>query len=290
MKKSIALITDSASDLPPELADELGIRVVPGSFAFADERAADEPSAAPLVYARMRESGHAPRTFGPTEAAWATAFREGLEEARSVACLVTPFDIASSFTTASAAMLAIQYEEPESHIKIVNPGVGSVGLASLLGSLAYTCEDRCEMDELLETIESLEPACNSLFVPATLEWLHRSGRLALVEERLGDLEGAYPVLRVGTRLTGVGRAASHEECLELAVGMVAGRTDSGAPLTITIAHADSGDTAQRAAKMVCAAYPDSVIGVTNLTATIGAQLGPGAIGIGAAPRGAAKEN
>lgn len=284
MKRPIALITDSASNLPAAVAQELGIRVVAGSFAFADERLGDEPQAMAGMYRRMSASSQAPRTFGPTEAAWTRAFRDGLNEADAVVCLVTPFDVSSSFTTASAAMLAIQFDQTEARIKIVNPGVGSAGLASLLVALANVVAARSDLDDFLETLESIEPACDSLFVPADMDWLRRSGRLALIEERLGELDDAYPVLRVGTRITGVARAESHEEAMECAVRLVGQRAGPESPLAITVAHAGAPATAQRVAKLACAAYRDSSIATTELASAIGAQLGPGAIGIGAAPR------
>ena len=288
MKKPIALVTDSVSNVPPTLATELGVRVVPASYAFADERVSDGSASAADLYARMRSTGEAPRTFGPTEALWKQSFLEGLAEAEAVCCLVTPFDVASSFTTASAAMLAIQFDQPDARIKIVNPGVGSAGLASLLVTLTRA-RTAIDLGGFLELIESVEPGCDTLFVPETPDWLQRSGRLALIEDRLGELEGGSPVVRVGTRITGVARAESREVAVELAVRTVGKRSGPGSRLAITIAHADAGEAAGRAERLACEVYPGSTVEVTGLTATIGAQLGPGSIGIGVAQLAASGE-
>ncbi len=282
MKNSIALVTDSAANLPAEVAGELGILVAPGSYAFDDERVVEQASALPKMFERMRETGEAPRTFGPTEAAWTGAFLAGLERADSVLCLVTPFDVSSSFTTASAAMLAIQFDRPEARIKVVNPGVGSVGLASLLTSLSQ-CAGTQRIEDALESIEALEPASDALFVPGSTAWLERSGRLALIEERLGELDGACPVLRAGTRLTGVSRAETFDDALQAAATAVAVRAGLGRPLVVTIAHADAPASADRAVELVGAGHPGARVVVSNLAATIGAQLGPGTVGIGVAP-------
>ncbi len=283
MKKSVALVTDSVSNLPPELAAELGVTVVAASYAFDDERHLDGGAASDEIYGRMERERAAPRSFGPTEAAWSDAFTAGLQCADAVLCLVTPFDVASSFTTASAAMLAIQFDHPEARIKIMNPGVGNAGLASLLVTLAKGVTVGWDTEQMLTVIEELEPHCDSLFVPAELGWLERSGRLALVEERIGDLEDGLPVLRVGTRVTGVSKAGSFTRALDEAVKAVGKRAGAGTALNATILHADSPQQAAIVADKIKRAREVRHLVVAPLTATIGSQLGPGTIGIGVAP-------
>lgn len=283
MKKSLALVTDSVSNLPAEIAASLGVTIVPASFAFEDERQPDSPATSEALYARMREQGYPPRTFGPTEAAWTDAFKEALEGAEAVACLVTPFDVASSFTTASAAMLAIQFDEQDARIKIINPGVGSAGLASLLMTLSRLVDKGAELEDLVDALETLEPLCDSLFVPGELTWLERSGRLALIEERLGELEDGTPIVRVGTRITGVAKSENPTSALRAAVKAAGQRPGAATPLNVTIVHADAQSPAEQAADLMRAAYTIENITIAPLSATIGGQLGPGTIGIGVAP-------
>lgn len=283
MKKSLALVTDSVSNLATSLAGELDVTVVPASFAFDDERLHDGAESNGAMFARMATQGVAPRTFGPTEAAWSDAFRQALDRAGAVACLVTPFDVASSFTTASAAMLAIQFDHPEAQIKIVNPGVGSAGLASLLMTLSRLIERGASLADLVDALETLEPLCDSLFVPVDIAWLERSGRLALIEERLGEIDADIPVVRVGTRITGVAKADNATAALRSAVRAVGHRPGTGTPLNVTVVHAAAPAVAEQAADLMRASYPVENLSIAELTATIGAQLGPGTIGIGVAP-------
>lgn len=286
MKKSIALVTDSASNLHPGSARELGIRVVPGSFAFDDEQVLDEPDAVSAMYSRMCSEQKPPRTFGPTEAAWTAAFLAGLEEAESVTCLVTPFDVTSSFTTASAAMLAIQFDRPDARIKIVNPGVGSAGLAALCMTLGSVAAAESSMEDLLATIDELEPKCDSIFVPGELTWMRHSGKLSLIEDRVGGLEEETPILRVGTRMTGLAKSETFEAALAECVQRVGQRPGSTTSLNVTIVHAAAAERATLVADLVRETYPVRELCITELAATIGAQLGPGTIGVGVAPAAA----
>src|SRR4249920_1042280 len=110
--RQVALVIDSTAGLSAELAQELNITVVSASHAFADERALDCETDWDAFYQRMARHEEAPRTFGVPEASWRQAFELALEAAGSVVALVTPFDVSPSFTTAVAAMLALQDERP----------------------------------------------------------------------------------------------------------------------------------------------------------------------------------
>ncbi len=286
----VALVCDSTADLPPRLADELGIIVVRASFAFDEQRYFDGELSARDFYARMRTSPHLPRPFGAAERAFADAFTAGLARAEQVTCLVMPFDVNPSFTTAAAAMLAIKDAQPEAQIKILNPGVASVGLASLLIALRAADHARCSGPEVAALADELGPRCDALFVPGETEWLGRAGRLPMLEERLGPIDDNVPIVRVGTRITGVALALGHEAALEAAARRCGARAGAATPLIVTIAHADAAERAQAVAALVRQNWNVARLEITELSATIGSQLGPGAIGIGTAPAAAVREN
>jgi DegV family protein with EDD domain len=286
----VALICDSTADLPLALASALGITVVRASFAFDEQRYLDGDLSSTEFYGRMRISQHLPRPFGAAERAFADAFTAGLAHAEQVTCLVMPFDVNPSFTTAAAAMLALKDTNPDAQIKILNPGVASVGLASLLIALRAADHAACSGPEVAALADELGPRCDALFVPGETEWLGRAGRLPMLEERLGAIDDSVPIVRVGTRITGVALAPGHEAALEAAARRCGARVGTGTPLIVTIAHADSPGQADAAASLVRRHWDVARLEITELSATIGSHLGPGAIGIGTAPAAAVREN
>lgn len=282
---TVQLVTDTTTCLGGAAAAELGVAVAPGSFAFADERFVDDESAWRAAYDRMRAGAGLPRTFAPAEAAFVEHFRRAAERGQPVLCLVTPFDVSPSFTTASAAMLTVQDELPTARIKISNPGVGHAGLGALLATAAELALGGTDLDALLLRLEELVPRADALVVPETTSWLGAAGRLALVEERLGDLAGDWPVVRIGTRVTGVDRGSTHEEALEAAIRRVGERAGDSV-LNGVVAHAGSPGLAEEAADRLRARYQMERLIVTELSMAIGAVVGPGALAIGIAPAGA----
>ncbi len=281
-KPGVALVTDSTAGLSTVLAESLGISVVPASFAFSEERFLEGDGPASSVYERMASTGIAPRSFGAAEAGFRKSFEEGLRSCGSVLCLVTPFDVNPSFTTANAAMLAIQFDEPEARIKVANAGVGSAGLGALLISLAEYRNSGASIQDLLNELDELEPLCDSLFVPEHSDWLERSGRRAAIEERLGALDDGTVVVRLGTRVTGVTTAGQFEAGVASAVEL-AGKRAGDVPLNAVVLHANAPEAADRAAAAMRERWDVKRLEIGELPATHGAQLGPGTVGIGVCP-------
>ena len=282
MKRPTAIVTDSTADIPPRLARELGISVVPSRFAFASEAMVDGDLEGAAFYRRLENEPQAPQIFGVPEAAFRSAFAACLDEADSVLCLVTPFDVSASFTTASAAMLSMERAD----IKILNPGVASAGLCSLLRALAPLALAGASRSDVIAALDEFEPQCDTLFVPADPRWLERAGRLPLIEDRIGVVGDRCLVVRVGTRVTGVVLAESPDAAREAAIGAIGRRLQTDAKGIVTVAHANAPDVAAAVAERVQQRWPVADALVTELSATIGAQLGPGAIGIGIAPASA----
>jgi DegV family protein with EDD domain len=269
------LVTDSTADLP----EGSGIFVVPAHVAFADGNYSDAEMTPAEFYRRLRASDETPYLSCPNEDEYRAAFEKALADSGSVLCLVTPFDMIPSFTAANAAALTLR----PATIKIVNPGVPSAGLGALLLSLQEGVKAGWELPRLIDAVDELAPASDAMFVPAGLEWLDRNGRLQLIEERLGELDDDPIVVRAGTRLTGVAVAASRDEIHDRLLTEVGRRAGAGRPMVVCVDHAQNPADAALVAHLARERWNVVRLETAELSPTFGAQLGPGAVGIGVAP-------
>lgn len=275
----VVLVTDTTADLPASVATRHGILVAKAKYALQDHVFEDGAVSGDAFYERMRDAAEAPSPFGTSEASFRELFAGALDAGFEPVCVVAPFDVNPSFTTAIAAMLSFD----DAPIKVINPGVSSAGLCSLLVSLAVGIERGWSGARVSEAIDAAGPECDTLFVPASLDWLERSGRLALIEEKLGELDGRFPVVRAGSRVTGAGVCDSHAAAIEMAVERAGARVAAGNPLIVTIDHAADPALAARVALAARARWDVADLIITELSATMGSQFGPGAVGIGVAP-------
>jgi DegV family protein with EDD domain len=278
----VALVTDTTADLPAALAEELGVVVAPAGAAFSDHFFLDGELAPAAFFARMRERGETPRPAAVSDASFRTAFRTALERADAVLCLVMPFDVAPTFTTAGVTALELEGASG-GRIKVINPGVASAGLGALACALHAGVEAGWDLARFVTAVDEYAPLCDTLFVPGELAWLERAGRLALIEERLGELGDGQAVVRVGTRITGVAACGSREEALERMVETV-GKRAGDRPLVACVDHADAPEQAEQLRRLLEKRWKLSRLIRTELSSTFGSQLGPGSVAVGVAPR------
>jgi DegV family protein with EDD domain len=275
------LLTDTTADLPPDVAESLGIHIVPASAAFAEQAYADGSMSAADFYARLARDRERPLPSAPTPDAFEAAFQSLLEDADAIVCLLAPFDVTPTYTNANAA--ATMLGETGKRIRIVNPGVASLGLASLLVSLASDPGPSAEPQAFLDAIDQRSPRSDTLFVAPDVDWLEEAGHLRRIEERIGEVEDNVPIVRVGSRITGVELREGLPEAIRRMAEQVGRRLVNDEPAIATIAHTAMPDRAKEVQREIEGLLTIERVITTELSPTIGAQLGPGAVGVGVAP-------
>ncbi|MBI2767932.1 MAG: DegV family EDD domain-containing protein [Chloroflexi bacterium] len=276
----LVLVTDSSADVPAAVLAEGGVVVVAANTAFQEHSFTEGDLKPAEFYARMVREAKAPRPSGVSEKGWRAAFDAVLAAGDTPVALVTPFDVLASFTTCVAAALSY---EGAADIKVLNPGVASAGLASLVASLAAGIRSGWDRQTVLDKVDELGPLCDTLFVPEDITWLNNAGKLTLVEQKLGQIDEQIPVLRVATRLTGVALEQLHGRAIIRAVTLAGARGGSDRPLNVTVLHANAEARAHDVAARMRERWDVARLCVAPLSMTIGSQVGPGAIGIGVAP-------
>src|SRR3954462_12025942 len=85
----VRVVTDSASDLPAAIAEELGIEIVPLTFRFGAEEYVDRRDlTADEFWAKCEQSPTLPETAAPSPGAFEQAFRSLADEgADGIVCI-----------------------------------------------------------------------------------------------------------------------------------------------------------------------------------------------------------
>src|SRR5665648_539024 len=77
--RQVGIVTDSTSDITPQIAQELDIDVVPLHVAIGRETFTDGDLTQEEFFLRMEEASSLPTTSQPSVGAFAEAYRSGLE-------------------------------------------------------------------------------------------------------------------------------------------------------------------------------------------------------------------
>ena len=192
---AVAVVTDSSSDLPADLAAQHGIEVVPLSIRFGDEELVDRRDLTPAQFwARCAASPLLPETAAPAPGAFQVAFESAADRgADGVVCVTISSKLSATISAASAAATALEGRVP---VKVVDSRSVTMGLGMIVLAAARAAESGGSLDEVAAAAEGLVGRTRVYGTLDTLENLKKGGRIGAAQALLGSLLSVKPVIAV----------------------------------------------------------------------------------------------
>jgi len=190
--RRVAIVTDSAADIPDDELDRLDIHVTPARVHFGDRSYLDKVGiSSEEFYAEIARGGEPPKTSQPPPG----DFRRQFEFLGSHHSAVVSINLTSRVSgTCAAAQTAAARTATHGTISVVDSGNISAGqglIAMYAGECALAGYDA---DRIIEATRSILPRTKSYGVAGSLEYAVRGGRLPRWMKRVADALRVMPVL------------------------------------------------------------------------------------------------
>lgn len=276
----MAVVTDSAADLPNELAEQVGLRVVPMSVAFGtDVEISRVTISDEEFYARLDRAEELPTTAQPNPhwflEAWQDVADEGL-----AAVVSLHLSEALSGTVAQARRLA---PEAAVEVSVVDSRQVAGGLALMAVAAQHAADRGASAAEVVAAAEAVGEAVVTRMVVDTMTYLRRGGRVSGLQATLGRALRVRPVLGVEQgRIEPMGRARTMRAGFDRVVDDIAER-HGDTPLALVVTHAVAPGAAADALAMARSRLQVVDAVTTVFGPVLGTHAGPGAVALAAAP-------
>ncbi|GAA4370043.1 DegV family protein [Nocardioides caricicola] len=281
----VVIVTDSTASLPPEVAAERGIVVVPLQVvigATVYDEGAD--GATPELVAAALKEWRPVSTSRPGPAALLEVYEKAAADgATAIVSVHLSGDMSGTFESAQLAAR-------DASVPVLPVDTRQVGVATGYAALAAAdvIEAGGSAEEAAEAARARADAASSLFYVDTLEYLRRGGRIGAAAALLGGALSVKPLLKIEDgkvasleRVRTSGRALARLE--ELAV-QAAGEQQ----VDVCVAHLANPERAgaltERLAQRLEANLDGREVWCGELGAVLGAHVGPGMIAVCVAPR------
>lgn len=279
----IAVVTDSAADLPAGEIDRLGIHVVPLRLFFGDEEFLDKLSIQPSAfYARLAESDVHPQTSQPPPRDFRRQFELLTSHGHEV--LAIPISGKLSGTCQAAKQTAERmHDQPVTVFDSLNAACGQ---ALLTLFAAEAAADRWPMDKILSALTDLVPKTRTFALTRDLSWGVKGGRVKPWMHWLARKLRLNPVLAnsVDGRLTARGVVPGRSGAVARFARYLARRMVRGTTYRILISHTDAKDDARRLRDMLLTRHPEvDACWIEEASPAVGVHAGPGALIVGLQP-------
>lgn len=190
----IAIVTDSTADLPPDLARERGITVVPLTLRFGHEILRDrvDLSTTDLVQ-RMDSTGTIPAISSPSSRVFESVFRELAPDHDRIIAVLVSSRLSATVKSATIAARKVRDVIP---VDVVDSLNASFGLGLQVLRAADLVAQGIAPDKLVSQLQSEVALNHVVFFVETLEHLRRIGHVGKASEMLGSFLQLKPVLRI----------------------------------------------------------------------------------------------
>ncbi len=271
----VAIVTDSASDLPPEVATRDGITVVPLIVNFGSESFRPNVNlTTDEFWVRMT----APNAPFPTTAAcsagdFLTVFDAAFDAgAESVVCITVSDQLSA---TLKAARIAAEMR-PDRDIHLIDSRTVSAGEGMLAQLGARLAGEGRSGAEIAATLEDRKKDINLYVALDTLEYLKRGGRISGARAAVGTLLSVKPIITVADGVVeNVDRVRSRAKVRDRVLELLTEKPIERA----TILHTTQADVEEFENKFMARSGLDpAAVQTMTIGASVGPHLGPGCIG------------
>ncbi len=269
----IRVVTDSASDLPEEIARRLDIEVVSLTIRFGDEEFTDRVDLTPdLFWAKCRSSKTLPETSAPS----AGAFRAAFERARDDGCDGVVVLTLSSLLSATYQSATLGAESvPEIDVRVIDTLNVSMGQGLIAIDVAEAAASGADLDQLVKRAHDLMTRSGVVAALDTLEHIIKGGRIGGARALLGQVLSIKPLVALKD---GVVAEAGRQRTRAKALQAVANVVKTRAPLRrLALIHGACQDVAVLEA-LVAGIECEFPMIVADIGPVVGTHGGPGIIG------------
>lgn len=272
---ALRIVTDSTADLPPCLAQELDITVVPLTVRFGDDVYRDGLDIdSDAFFARLLARDTHPETKEPPASVFADLYGDLLHQGHAVLSLHVSSDLSQTYAQASAARLAST--NPDRIILIDSRWTSMpLGMAAVAGARALQAGlgTVAALDAVRRVLDTMQLR---LFVD-TLTYLQRGGRIGPARALLGSLLDVKPILTIAD---GVVQPAGQVRTREHAIDHVRRWSMSQPEVKgFTVVHTRCAQDAQALHEDLRRQWPQADAHLRELGPVVATHIGPGSIGV-----------
>ncbi|MQG09187.1 MAG: DegV family protein [SAR202 cluster bacterium] len=277
-KMKIAVVTDSTSDIPANIATKNKISVVPLNLHVENKTYLDNIDiSADELYEMLPSSSVAPTTSAPSAGTFIEVYENLLKSYDQIISIHISSKL--SLTHGSAVNAAKEINKKKKLVEVINSETASMALGLTSIIVAETIKkNNISLDEAKELSKNLSERSTFLGMVPTLKYLVRGGRIGKAKGFVGSLLKFKPIL---TMQDGEAHPLVRVRSIEKGINKLKELAQENSPLEkISVLYTTEKDKAEEIAEDIKTFDKKIDPIIAQLGPVIGAHLGPSVLGLG----------
>ena len=281
--RNYCITTDSNSDLPKEYIEKFGTTIIPQYYSFDDVVYGDELHMSPKDFYEKMRDGAMPQSQANNPAVIEEKFRAILDQGMDIIHLAFSSALSGSYNNVCMVANELLEEYTDAKITVIDTLNVSLG-ESIMAIYAESLKAKdVAYEDVAASLEEFKHHINVQFTVDDLFHLQRGGRVSKATAVLGSTLNLKPFLYVnkdgGLTSDGTvrGRKKSISKLVDRMIETMAENTDYSLP--VGVVHGNCIEDAETLASIIKEKTPFTDVIINDISPSIGAHAGPGALGI-----------
>jgi len=270
---NVAIVTDSVADLPPQIAEEFGITVVPLVVRFGTDLYRDGLDLSPdQFYEKLRTTKVLPATSVPPPATFADAYDKLAEKTNEIVVTSVTSKLSATY---QVALQAVGLMKKRCRVEVLDSQWGVMAQGFITIAAAKAAQAGASLDEVLDVARHTMHRVDMHAAFDTLEYLEHGGRIGKAQAFLGSLLKVNPIIGMKDgEVHPLARERSRAKAIDYLYNFAA---SFGNVEGLAVEYATDLDEANRLVRRLHSKYPQAPIYLSRTSPVIGTHTGPGLI-------------
>lgn len=272
---AVKVITDSLSDITSDIAQGLGITVVPLTVSFGRESFLDRITlTTDEFYYRLAHDATWPTTTQPPPGDFVNVFNKLAQETDEILVITLSSKLSGTY---QSALNAKDVFEGKSRIEVIDSLTVAMGLGLIVIAAAKAAQAGANLDEVTDLVRRAMPRSHLIAFFDTLKYLAKGGRIGKAQGLLGAMLSIKPILTVKDgEMSPLTRVRSRAASMDYVYNFVAGFSKIE---ELAVEHATTPDDADKLIERLSSLFPKERIYGSTISPVVGTYAGPGAIAV-----------
>ena len=271
---TVKIVTDSSSDINPELAQQLGITVVPLYVRFGEEVYRDGVDMSADDFYYKLETGHVhPTTSAPAPGDFTQVYKKLTQETDEILSIHVSSKLSATYDAALRGKDAL--DETRCQIEVVDSQWVSMALELITRAAAKAAEAGESLNQVLNSVQQDILQTRLMGLLDTLKYLAKGGRIGKAASLLGTALNVKPLIFVK-------EGEAHPAGLARTRGKAIDRLSEFVKSSLNIqdlgiAHSTTADETKTLSERIGSFLPKIHPKIAKLGPVLGTHTGPGSL-------------
>ncbi|MGI6405128.1 MAG: DegV family protein [Syntrophaceticus sp.] len=283
--EKLGFVTDSTAYLDPAFIDKHQIEVASLIVNFEGEsiQEVDLYGEYDQFYDKLRRVTYLPTTSQPSLGVFLELYQKLGRRVDSIISIHITEGISGTVKTARAAAQML----PHLEITVIDSNGTAICEYLILDAAVRAIEKGLNRDEILKIVRHIADHQTLLFLPDTLEYLRRGGRIGGAAALVGTLLQIKPILYFNRKKKGMidvfEKVRTREKGVNGILEEMSKEYLQNPELRVAVVEVGAKDLGEDLIKRVHSHYPEFKAELCSVGPVIGAHIGPGTVGLGYYP-------